>query len=76
MEERLSEFTCHMAEEEEKVKSLSKLRNKYEAVMADMEGVLRTKAVGAEMGFLICVNGSLVRQGLVRGGGCVAVVER
>lgn len=38
MEERLSEFTSHMAEEEEKVKSLSKLRNKYEAVMADMEG--------------------------------------
>lgn len=29
-----------MAEEEEKVKSLSKLRNKYEAVMADMEGEL------------------------------------
>lgn len=38
MDERLSEFTSHMAEEEEKVKSLSKLRNKYEAVMADMEG--------------------------------------
>lgn len=50
MEERLSEFTSHMAEEEEKVKSLSKLRNKYEAVMADMEGELGSRARGARRG--------------------------
>lgn len=40
MEERVSEFTSNMAEEEEKIKSLSKLRTKYEAVIADMEGRL------------------------------------
>lgn len=38
LEDRISDFTSNMAEEEEKVKSLSKLRNKYEAVIADMEG--------------------------------------
>lgn len=44
MEERLSEFSSHMAEEEEKVKSLTKLRNKYEAVIADMEGMPENRA--------------------------------
>ncbi|ELR49610.1 Myosin-14 [Bos mutus] len=37
LEERLSEFSSQAAEEEEKVKSLNKLRLKYEATIADME---------------------------------------
>lgn len=41
LEERLSEFSSQAAEEEEKVKSLIKLRLKYEATIADMEGELR-----------------------------------
>ena len=40
LEERLSEFSSQAAEEEEKVKSLNKLRLKYEATIADMEGEL------------------------------------
>lgn len=38
LEDRLSEFSSQAAEEEEKVKSLNKLRLKYEATIADMEG--------------------------------------
>lgn len=38
LEERLSEFSSQAAEEEEKIKSLNKLRLKYEATIADMEG--------------------------------------
>lgn len=38
LEERLAEFSSQAAEEEEKVKSLNKLRLKYEATIADMEG--------------------------------------
>lgn len=34
-------FSSQAAEEEEKVKSLNKLRLKYEATIADMEGELR-----------------------------------
>uniref|UniRef100_A0A8C2SJ38 Myosin motor domain-containing protein n=1 Tax=Capra hircus TaxID=9925 RepID=A0A8C2SJ38_CAPHI len=41
LEERLSEFSSQAAEEEEKVKSLNKLRLKYEATIADMEDRLR-----------------------------------
>lgn len=38
LEERLAEFSSQAAEEEEKVKSLNKLRLKYEATIVDMEG--------------------------------------
>lgn len=38
LEERLAEFSSQAAEEEEKVKSLNKLRLKYEATISDMEG--------------------------------------
>lgn len=38
MEERLSEVTDQLTEEEEKTKSLNKLKNKQEAVIADLEG--------------------------------------
>lgn len=37
-EERLSEVTDQLTEEEEKTKSLNKLKNKQEAVIADLEG--------------------------------------
>nr|XP_020742587.1 myosin-14 [Odocoileus virginianus texanus] len=46
LEERLSEFSSQAAEEEEKVKSLNKLRLKYEATIADMEGVLEACVQG------------------------------
>lgn len=38
MEERLNEVADQLTEEEEKVKSLNKLKNKQEAVIADLEG--------------------------------------
>ena len=41
MEERLSEAQLNMAEEEEKSKQLGKLKNKYEAIIADLEDRLR-----------------------------------
>ncbi|XP_019513708.1 PREDICTED: myosin-14 [Hipposideros armiger] len=41
LEERLAEFSSQAAEEEEKVKSLNKLRLKYEAMIGDMEDRLR-----------------------------------
>lgn len=37
-EERISEFTAILAEEEEKSKSLQKLKNKHEAMLTDLEG--------------------------------------
>lgn len=41
MEERISEFTTNLAEEEEKSKSLQKLKNKHEAMITDLEGECR-----------------------------------
>uniref|UniRef100_A0A8C2JB42 Myosin, heavy chain 9a, non-muscle n=1 Tax=Cyprinus carpio TaxID=7962 RepID=A0A8C2JB42_CYPCA len=41
LEERISEFTSNMAEEEEKSKSLQKLKNKHEAMITDLEDRLR-----------------------------------
>lgn len=38
MEERISECTTNLAEEEEKSKSLQKLKNKHEAMITDLEG--------------------------------------
>lgn len=43
MEERISEFTTNLAEEEEKSKSLQKLKNKHEAMITDLEGKKRTR---------------------------------
>lgn len=40
MEERISEFTTNLAEEEEKSKSLQKLKNKHEAMITDLEGTI------------------------------------
>lgn len=39
LEEHLSEVTDQLTEEEEKTKSLNKLKNKQEAVIADLEGI-------------------------------------
>lgn len=38
LEERLSEVTDQLTEEEEKTKSLNKLKNKQDAMIADLEG--------------------------------------
>lgn len=38
LEERISECTTNLAEEEEKSKSLQKLKNKHEAMITDLEG--------------------------------------
>lgn len=40
-EERISEITSVLAEEEEKSKSLQKLKNKHEAMITDLEGEYR-----------------------------------
>lgn len=46
-EERISEMTSVLAEEEEKSKSLQKLKNKHEAMIKDLEGEYRrTHRVG------------------------------
>ena len=41
LEERLSEANSQIVEEEEKSKQLGKLKNKYEAIIADLEERLR-----------------------------------
>lgn len=38
LEDRMSEFTTNLTEEEEKSKSLAKLKNKHEAMITDLEG--------------------------------------
>uniref|UniRef100_A0A672P3B0 Myosin-10-like n=1 Tax=Sinocyclocheilus grahami TaxID=75366 RepID=A0A672P3B0_SINGR len=46
LEERLNEVTDQLTEEEEKVKSLNKLKNKQEAVIADLEERLKREEQG------------------------------
>ena len=41
MEERMTDISTHMVDEEEKVKHLTKQRNKYEAIIADLEQRLK-----------------------------------
>lgn len=38
LEDRVAEFTTNLTEEEEKSKSLAKLKNKHEAMISDLEG--------------------------------------
>lgn len=38
LEDRISECSSNLAEEEEKSKSLQKLKNKHEAMITDLEG--------------------------------------
>ena len=40
-EDRLNEIMSSLGDEEEKVKQLSKLKNKYEAIIADLEERLK-----------------------------------
>lgn len=42
LEERILEFTTNLAEEEEKSKSLQKLKTKHEAMITDLEGKTMT----------------------------------
>lgn len=38
LEDRISEFSTNLSEEEEKSRSLQKLKNKHEAIITDLEG--------------------------------------
>lgn len=40
MEERISECSAQLAEEEEKAKNLAKLKNKQEMMITDLEGIM------------------------------------
>lgn len=43
-EDRIAEFTTNLAEEEEKSKSLAKLKNKHETMISDLEGITKFEA--------------------------------
>lgn len=53
LEERISEFTTNLAEEEEKSKSLQKLKTKHEAMITDLEGRNRTQALWHDIMLLV-----------------------
>lgn len=38
MEDRISDFSTNLAEEEEKSKNLTKLKNKHESMISELEG--------------------------------------
>lgn len=38
MEERIADFSTNLAEEEEKSKNLTKLKNKHESMISELEG--------------------------------------
>lgn len=38
MEERIADFSANLAEEEEKSKNLTKLKNKHESMISELEG--------------------------------------
>lgn len=38
MEERIADFSTSLAEEEEKSKNLTKLKNKHESMISELEG--------------------------------------
>lgn len=38
LDDRISEFSTNLSEEEEKSRSLQKLKNKHEAIITDLEG--------------------------------------
>lgn len=58
LEDRMSEFTTNLTEEEEKSKSLAKLKNKHEAMITDLEGDFGF--VGF-FGFVLCFKGRYCR---------------
>ena len=55
LEERLNEVTSHLSDEEEKVKQLSKLKNKYEAIIADLEERLKREQQVRASSLLKCL---------------------
>lgn len=58
MEERISEFTTNLAEEEEKSKSLQKLKTKHEAMITDLEGRNRKHALWHDIMLLVVFSDS------------------
>lgn len=54
LEERLCEVTDQLTEEEEKTKSLNKLKNKQEAVIADLEGT--SPVIGVHQALTLYAN--------------------
>ena len=55
LDERLSEANSQIVEEEEKSKQLGKLKNKYEAIIADLEERLRKEQQ-------VCVRGAAMQE--------------
>lgn len=43
LEERISDLTTNLAEEEEKAKNLTKLKNKHESMISELEGKRATQ---------------------------------
>jgi len=41
LEERVSDLTTNLAEEEEKAKNLTKLKNKHESMISELEGNIK-----------------------------------
>lgn len=39
LEERVNDLTSNLAEEEEKAKNLTKLKNKHESMISELEGM-------------------------------------
>lgn len=48
LEDRIAEFTTNLTEEEEKSKSLAKLKNKHEAMITDLEGKMGRRCLTQE----------------------------
>lgn len=45
MEERIADYSTNLAEEEEKSKNLTKLKNKHESMISELEGIQLLQAV-------------------------------
>lgn len=54
LEDRIGEMTSQLTEEEEKAKNLSKLKNKQEMMMVDLEGEGLTLLHITLTGFIVC----------------------
>lgn len=46
LEERISDLTTNLAEEEEKAKNLTKLKNKHESMISELEGNMNNSLLG------------------------------
>lgn len=45
LEERISDLTTNLAEEEEKAKNLTKLKNKHESMISELEGKMASREI-------------------------------